>query len=135
MGWDRQRTGSGGAHGGDQGEYFRNVVRMERADHQRDTGLLSDSRTDTGDRVRAPAAGGRPDDAYSHDIPRSNERLREEVSGALSTVTMKRMGVTALLALGLAGRVAAHRLDEYLQATLIGVTRDAIDVEIQLTPG
>ncbi len=48
---------------------------------------------------------------------------------------MKRMGVTALLALGLAGRVAAHRLDEYLQATLIGVTRDAIDVEIQLTPG
>jgi hypothetical protein len=33
------------------------------------------------------------------------------------------------------GSTAAHRLDEYLQATLIGVTRDGIDVEIQLTPG
>ena len=48
---------------------------------------------------------------------------------------MRRMGVRAVLALGLAGGAAAHRLDEYLQATLIGVTRDAIDVEIQLTPG
>jgi hypothetical protein len=48
---------------------------------------------------------------------------------------MRRMGVSALLALGLAGSADAHRLDEYLQATLIGVTRDAIDVEINLTPG
>jgi hypothetical protein len=48
---------------------------------------------------------------------------------------MKRMGVSALLALILIGGAAAHRLDEYLQATLIGVTRDGIDVEIQLTPG
>ena len=45
------------------------------------------------------------------------------------------MGVSALLALGLVGFAAAHRLDEYLQATLIGVTRDGIDVEIHLTPG
>ena len=36
---------------------------------------------------------------------------------------MRRMGVSALLALSLAGGAAAHRLDEYLQATLIGVTR------------
>jgi hypothetical protein len=43
--------------------------------------------------------------------------------------------VSALLALSLAGSAAAHRLDEYLQATLIRVTRDGIDVEIQLTPG
>jgi hypothetical protein len=48
---------------------------------------------------------------------------------------MRRMGVSLLLALSLAGGAAAHRLDEYLQATLIGVTRDGIDVEIQLTPG
>ena len=40
-----------------------------------------------------------------------------------------------LLALTLIGGAAAHRLDEYLQATLIGVTRDGTDVEIQLTPG
>jgi hypothetical protein len=48
---------------------------------------------------------------------------------------MKRMGVSALLALSVIGGAAAHRLDEYLQATLIGVTRDGIDVEIHLTPG
>jgi hypothetical protein len=48
---------------------------------------------------------------------------------------MRRMGVSALLALSLVGSAAAHRLDEYLQATLIGVTRDGIDVEIHLTPG
>jgi len=45
------------------------------------------------------------------------------------------MGVSALLALNLVGGAAAHRLDEYLQATLIGVTPDGTDVEIQLTPG
>ena len=48
---------------------------------------------------------------------------------------MRRMGRIALLALSVAGGAAAHRLDEYLQATLIGVTRDAIEVEIRLTPG
>lgn len=48
---------------------------------------------------------------------------------------MKRWGMSALLALGLAGGAAAHRLDEYLQATLIGVTRGGIELEIQLTPG
>jgi hypothetical protein len=45
------------------------------------------------------------------------------------------MGMSALLALSLVGGAAAHRLDEYLQAALIGVTPDGIDVEIQLTPG
>ena len=48
---------------------------------------------------------------------------------------MRRMRVSALLGLSLAGSAAAHQLDEYLQATLIGVTRDGVDVEIQLTPG
>ena len=48
---------------------------------------------------------------------------------------MRRIGVSVLLALSLTGSGAAHRLDEYLQATLIGVARDGTDVEIQLTPG
>jgi hypothetical protein len=48
---------------------------------------------------------------------------------------MKRMGASALLALIPMGGAGAHRLDEYLQATLIGVTRDGTDIEIQLTPG
>ena len=52
---------------------------------------------------------------------------------------MRRMGKSALLALslalGLVRPAGAHRLDEYLQATLIGVTREGIELEIQLTPG
>src|ERR1700688_1500391 len=48
---------------------------------------------------------------------------------------MRRMGVSGLLAVSLVGVAAAHQLDEYLQATLIGVTRDGIDVEIHLPPG
>jgi hypothetical protein len=43
--------------------------------------------------------------------------------------------VSALVALSIAGVAEGHRLDEYLQATLIGVTRDGIELEIQLTPG
>jgi hypothetical protein len=48
---------------------------------------------------------------------------------------MRRIVVSVLLALSLAGGAGAHRLDEYLQATLIGVTRDGVEVEIHLTPG
>ena len=48
---------------------------------------------------------------------------------------MRRMGVSVLLALSLVGGAPAHRLDEYLQASLIGVSRDNTDVEIHLTPG
>jgi hypothetical protein len=40
-----------------------------------------------------------------------------------------------LLALGLMGEARAHRLDEYLQATLISVGQDQVEVEISLTPG
>src|ERR1700732_5386593 len=106
MGGDCQRTGSGGAHRGDQGESVRNVVRVERTDHQRDSGILPDSGTDAGDRVRAPAAWGRPDDAHPYDLPGSDERLREEVIGALRAVTMRRTGESALLALILIGGAA-----------------------------
>jgi hypothetical protein len=44
---------------------------------------------------------------------------------------MKQLALFALVLV----RAEAHRLDEYLQATLIGVTRDGIELEIQLTPG
>jgi hypothetical protein len=45
----------------------------------------------------------------------------------------------ALLALGtmlaLPALTAAHRLDEYLQATRLAFSRDRVDVELDLTPG
>jgi hypothetical protein len=48
---------------------------------------------------------------------------------------MRLLVVNALLALSLVPFAAAHRLDEYLQATLIGVARDGVDLEVRLTPG
>ncbi len=37
--------------------------------------------------------------------------------------------------LAVSGTAHAHRLDEYLQATLIGVSKSGIEIEISLTPG
>jgi hypothetical protein len=48
---------------------------------------------------------------------------------------MKQAAAAALLALTATHLAHAHRLDEYLQATLIGLNRDGVDVEINLTPG
>jgi hypothetical protein len=48
---------------------------------------------------------------------------------------MRRLAAILTLGIGLAGHAAGHRLDEYLQATLIGVTPGGVDVEINLTPG
>jgi hypothetical protein len=44
------------------------------------------------------------------------------------------LGVVLVVA-GTAAPAAAHRLDEYLQATRLGIDRDRIEVEITLTPG
>ncbi len=48
---------------------------------------------------------------------------------------MRRVAAGVLLAAWLVAPVSAHRLDEYLQATLLGVTRQGVEVELQLTPG
>ena len=48
---------------------------------------------------------------------------------------MNRAGAIALLAVSLGLPAQAHRLDEYLQATLIGVMRNSVEVEVHLTPG
>jgi hypothetical protein len=46
-----------------------------------------------------------------------------------------RAGALGCLLLVLASNVLAHRLDEYLQATRVSVTRDRVDLSIDLTPG
>ena len=45
--------------------------------------------------------------------------------------------VTLLIAawLGTAGPACAHRLDEYLQATTVAVTRGHVVLRVRLTPG
>lgn len=48
---------------------------------------------------------------------------------------MKRAVAGILLVFWLMSPASAHRLDEYLQATLLGVTRQGVEVDLQLTPG
>jgi len=48
---------------------------------------------------------------------------------------MKRLLLAAALVLAPAPRAVAHQIDEYLQATRLGISRDRIDVEVDLTPG
>src|SRR5271170_469465 len=42
---------------------------------------------------------------------------------------------TTLVLLLLAGAASAHRLDEYLQATLISVDKDHVELSMRLIPG
>lgn len=48
---------------------------------------------------------------------------------------MMRLTLVCLIISALAGVASAHRLDEYLQATLITVEPDRVELEISLTPG
>jgi hypothetical protein len=49
---------------------------------------------------------------------------------------MKRKAIAgALMLLSFTGVVSAHRLDEYLQATLIAVEKDRVEVSMRLIPG
>ena len=48
---------------------------------------------------------------------------------------MRRVAAVALLAVMLAHVAPAHRLDEYLQAALIEVKPDGVEVQLDLTPG
>ena len=48
---------------------------------------------------------------------------------------LPRAVLAGLVWLTLPAATLAHRLDEYLQATRIGIARDRIDLEIDLTPG
>jgi HupE / UreJ protein len=49
---------------------------------------------------------------------------------------MKRKAIAgALMFFSFTGVVSAHRLDEYLQATLIAVEKDRVDVSLRLIPG
>ena len=49
---------------------------------------------------------------------------------------MKRKAIAgALMFFSFTGVVSAHRLDEYLQATLIAVEKDRVEVSLRLIPG
>ncbi|HTI69088.1 MAG TPA: hypothetical protein VMF06_03940 [Candidatus Limnocylindria bacterium] len=47
----------------------------------------------------------------------------------------RRLGPILVLLWAMVPRVQAHRLDEYLQAALVGITRDSLNLQLSLTPG
>ncbi|MEI9972645.1 MAG: DUF3500 domain-containing protein [Ignavibacteriota bacterium] len=74
--------------------------------------------------------GGDPRAPSPHHVSRSDQRLRQKVH-----VKMNRKAATAAILLLAPALAKAHRLDEYLQAAIISVEKDRLQVQMTLTPG
>ena len=74
--------------------------------------------------------GGDPSHARAHDVPRPDQRLRQ----ARNEMKVRLACVVAIL-LPLGTTAHAHRLDEYLEATILSLDGNRIHAEIRLTPG
>src|SRR4029453_700577 len=107
------------------------VLCMGRPHPQRQGRLFQDSGTDGLHRVRTARLGRHECRSHSHDIPRPHERLRGQ-----SSASMTKLYITAVVfVLAMPAQIAAHRLDEYLQAARVSLTRQQIALEIDMTPG
>src|SRR5438552_188462 len=106
---------------------------MEWPNRKRRRSLLPHSGTDRHYRIRPAAARWRHDQAHPHDLPRPNERIREKMVEAL-TATLRRMALL-LVFVAFPTTVFSHRLDEYLQATLVVIEPSVVRLQINLTPG
>ena len=120
-------------NGRDEKEYRRNLVRVERPNGKRQRRLLPHPRADGHHRIRPAALGRRRDQAHPHDLPRSNERLRNKMVEAVTRTLCRLPLLLALLAFPSA--VFAHRDDQYLQATLVAIEPSGVRLQINLTPG
>src|SRR4029434_5195861 len=89
-------------------------------------------RTGTDARHRVCAAARRPQ-SHSHNLPRPNQRLRRETCQTMNW--WGRFTSFAVLGAWLASPAAAHRVDEYLQATRLSIDTERVDLEIDLTAG
>src|SRR5262249_22628388 len=111
----------------------RHVVCVERFDHSgagtEYHGVLPDSGAASRDRVLASAFGRRPVTARPHHVSRPDQRLRPQARYQMRP----RLAGAILLLLGWPG--LAHRLDEYLQGTIITVERNTLKAALTLTPG
>src|SRR4030095_3450292 len=95
--------------------------------------LLPHPGADGNHRICPAALGGRRDKAHPHDLPRSNERLRNKMAEAVSR-TLCRLALLLVL-LAFPSGVFAHRDDQYLQATLVAIEPSGVRLQINLTPG
>src|SRR5271168_2439928 len=135
MGGHHSRKRGRSPHGSTQGRYQRDLVRLERTDNrdsgQEHYGLLPHPGPASRNRVCSSDPGGRSRPACPHHVPRSYERLRPGASEAMRL----RIVTTVMLLLCLVKVASAHRLDEYLQATIISVDKDHIQASMRMIPG
>src|SRR5258707_1157601 len=128
------RSGRNGKAGGDQKEYRRNALRMERASGKWRPCLFPHPRPDGLHRIRSAAVGWRSDQPHSHDLPRPDERVWGQMVEAV-TMMLRHLPLV-FVAMGAAVPVVdAHVLDEYLQSTLVAIEPGDIRLKINLTPG
>ena len=117
--------------GGIEGQPVEDLLRLERRHEEWRARVLPHPGPDGGHRVRSATGRSR---SHPYDLSGSHQRLRREARRAMST----RHLVWSCVVIGwlwAAAPAGAHRLDEYLQATRIGVTQNRIDLEIDLTAG
>src|SRR5918997_5333339 len=133
MGRDPGRKSRPGEDGRDQRQHQRNVVRVERIDRKRPGRILPHPGADGHHRIRAARLRQSPD-AHPHDVPRPDERLWHQMVEAVRATSGRLLMVIAAV-LALLPSLVAHRLDEYLQATVAMIEPDRIRLRIKLTPG
>src|SRR5579859_4000887 len=120
-------------NGRDETKYRRDLVCLERPDRKGQCRLLPHSGTDGYYRIRPATPGRRSDQTSSHHLPRPNQRIRDEMVEKVTPVLRRLVLVLALLVAP--GTGLAHRLDEYLQATLVTIEPGEIRLQINFTPG
>src|SRR5262249_11065045 len=82
-------------------------------------------------RICAANARRRSRHARTHHVSGSDERLRPEVDPPMKVTVL--VGFTVLVVLGYPA--FAHRLDEYLQATIISLAEKQVQLSMRLMPG
>ena len=127
--WRRSR---GCKDEGDSGGPRRHILCVGRRDDQRQEAHISGSRGPAVLIEYAPQGPADNNTDHIHtDLPRSDERLRGQ-----GDPTMRTSAPAAIVSrLAMRADTAAHRLDEYLQATRLSLARNQITLEIDLTPG
>src|SRR5580693_3524195 len=136
MGGHHPRKRGGGADGGAESGNQRHLVCMERprdgSAGKQHHGILPNPGASPGDRIRAAGDGRRSCDAHPHDVSRSHQRLRTQAHGEMNT---RRLIAACAAMVWLGTSASAHRLDEYLQATLLSVEKESVHGSMRLTPG
>ena len=117
----------------------RNLLRVERADHERQRRVFPRPGTDTGHRVRAAGRAwitstrfiAIPRTTTGRDMSRGDRINSQRPAPRSQGVVTLALCASVLIAM----TAYAHRLDEYLQAVRVDLDLTRVEVRLALTPG